>query len=160
MLTSLFSILVLTTVIIGVDGFGYNDCAAYNLLEAQVNCGPDGYLMNYGIVYCHRFFTPAYYNQFDAAGKAFVDCTGQCLVNKATAIVNQQVSSNDIDCTEISDKAIDSHSDCYLQCGFCNVCKKNKKAFFNVLQADAFANPKLLNEAFQTVGKCGFKCLI
>uniref|UniRef100_A0A914QLI0 Uncharacterized protein n=1 Tax=Panagrolaimus davidi TaxID=227884 RepID=A0A914QLI0_9BILA len=154
---SIISILSLTAI---VTGFGYNDCSAYNNLEAQVNCGPNGYLMNYGIVYCHRFFTPEYYNQFDTAGKAFVDCTGQCLVNKATAIVNQQVSSNDIDCTELSDKAIDSHSDCYLQCGFCNVCKKNRKAFFNVIQADAFTDDRLLAEAFQTMGKCGFKCLI
>ena len=103
--SSILSFLSLATV---VTGFGYNDCSAYNNLEAQVNCGSNGYLMNYGIVYCQRFFTPgifhfykfkiqytflnfiAYYNQFDTAGKAFVDCTGQCLVNKATTIVNQR----------------------------------------------------------------------
>uniref|UniRef100_A0AC35F6G8 Uncharacterized protein n=1 Tax=Panagrolaimus sp. PS1159 TaxID=55785 RepID=A0AC35F6G8_9BILA len=116
---SIISILSLAAI---VTGFGYNDCSAYNNLEAQVNCGPNGYLMNYGIVYCHRFFTPAYYNQFDTAGKAFVDCTGQCLVNKATTI--------------------------------------NRKAFFNVIQSDAFTDDRLLAEAFQTIGKCGFKCLI
>ena len=61
-------------------------CKGYQCLEdSKAHCGPNGYLISFGLTYCNRFNGKCtlknqlcsnldYYNKFTAAGQAFIDC--------------------------------------------------------------------------------------
>lgn len=128
-------------------------CDAYPCYEKIANCGPKSYLIAFAEKYCHRFtsdgmpvgwglvmwgtgrvecrFTDVY-DRFDDEGKAFVNCTRNCLLDDmsdyfkvtyldfrsiptTTIITNPyyiQVHTKGIDCGGLANDAFDSHTSC------------------------------------------------
>uniref|UniRef100_A0AC34Q0E3 Uncharacterized protein n=1 Tax=Panagrolaimus sp. JU765 TaxID=591449 RepID=A0AC34Q0E3_9BILA len=145
----------LVVFIVGIHGFGYDDCNAYSDMEAKAKCGADGYVLDYGLAYCHRFFTPEFYDNFDAEGKKWVQCVGQCLIKATQGIVDEQVNSGNIDCGAIKKEAFGKHVDCYVNCGFCDICANNRLALFKVYNWADFTDPLAIQQIYDVIKKCG-----
>ncbi|KAI1728648.1 stanniocalcin family domain-containing protein [Ditylenchus destructor] len=133
-------------------------CFAYKCFEKTAHCGPNGYLLAYGTKYCQRFHEPDVYDRFDEDGKAFINSTASCLINKMEQYI-QKHSEKLIDCNDLTAEAFRSHVDCYLQCDFCHVCKTNKAALFHAYDLTDFFDKLALEQVWSIISKCGiFNC--
>lgn len=64
-------------------------------------------------------------------------------------------------CDDIYDSAVDSHTDCYLKCGFCEICKTEKWALFKGYHVTDFFSVKSLKTVFRVLRACGpLSCLL
>ncbi|KAH7694639.1 Protein W01A8.8, partial [Aphelenchoides avenae] len=124
-------------------------CNAYECVEGQKQCGPEGYPLGYGLKYCNRFFEPDVYDRYDEAGKKFIGCTKDCLIRKLQENVKQEPSET---CDALADFAFNSHVDCYTGCGFCDICKNNKAALLHTYDLTDFFSTKALEQVY-TVAK-------
>lgn len=89
-----------------------NSCGYYSqCLEAQHQCGLQGYGLGYGHKYCYRFKD---INFTSNAGRIWRDETLVCLQQE---ISRQLLLNPKMSCTQIEDFAFDSHSRCYLNSG-------------------------------------------
>nr|CAG8477417.1 150_t:CDS:2 [Entrophospora candida] len=90
----------------------YTDC-----LEKKFHCGATGYQIKYGLKYCEKFKNSS--NLFTSRGKKWITDTMLCLQNALVPTYN----SNATTCSEITKTAFDSHPDCYVNSGLCNIPK-------------------------------------
>ncbi len=72
-----------------------DNCVAYQCYESQMNCGPDGYLINYGYKYCNRFESDRYRLLFTTEGKDWIICVRECLIRFLENYFNN-LNKNDI----------------------------------------------------------------
>lgn len=87
----------------------------YYCVEDVAQCGDDGYLVGYGARYAERYMQRT--RPFlSTAGKRFLDKNLVCLQEALRERVDQFTS-----CDEIRDLAFDSHPDCYIANGFCEL---------------------------------------
>ncbi|KAI6240711.1 hypothetical protein M3Y99_00441800 [Aphelenchoides fujianensis] len=135
-----------------VFGFAVGDpvCNNYAKFEKKFHCGAKGYFLGYGERYCRRFFSMV--NEFDQTGKAFVACTGSCLVDKMNAYLKSNPKTN---CSQIENDAYSQHVGCYIQCGFCKACKTNRKALMDVYSLKDFGSFGAMRTVEQVLNKCG-----
>ncbi|CAD5212118.1 unnamed protein product [Bursaphelenchus xylophilus] len=127
-------------------------CQTYPCLEKRAQCGPDGYLIGYGERNCENFIDPELYSNFNAKGKAFINCTMVCLTQYLEEYFSNRTT---IDCDQLTNDAFQSHVQCYLGCGFCHVWFSNLIAFSKVFNVSDF----LTKRAFKTVTKTAVGCL-
>ncbi|KAE9547840.1 hypothetical protein FO519_008948 [Halicephalobus sp. NKZ332] len=131
---------------------GCQGCQEYQCLDdSKAHCGPKGYLIDYGLYYCNRYYD--YYNIFDADGQAFINCVRPSLLDYLKNYLNG-VNGN-VDCDDLESKAFDSHIQIYLNCNFCNVIRSNCIAFTEVLWHNFF-HPTVWIQFIELMGKCGF----
>uniref|UniRef100_A0A183U544 ShKT domain-containing protein n=1 Tax=Toxocara canis TaxID=6265 RepID=A0A183U544_TOXCA len=67
------------------------------------------------ISYIFAFDVSEYLSRFTPIGRRFLNCTTKCLLQ------NQKAS-----CADIKKSAFESHTNCYVKCDFCRVCKSDK----------------------------------
>lgn len=91
-------------------------CAFYCRKNHELKCGPDNYLMDFGYKYC-RFFIKKE-NSYSKAGQPVFETIRKCLVNRLA-------SRNDLTCQNVEGIAVDSHVECYVNSGFCELDKKD-----------------------------------
>lgn len=99
----------------GVSCEFYQSC-----LEAQFQCGPDGYPIRYGLKYCERFISlntsRAYTGRLlSSQGLAWRNNTLNCLQD--VLIPSLTMVSQISDCQKVTEFAFNSHSRCYTQPG-------------------------------------------
>ncbi|KJA19585.1 hypothetical protein HYPSUDRAFT_168049 [Hypholoma sublateritium FD-334 SS-4] len=89
----------------------YADC-----LESRYHCGPTGYPLSYGQVYCAKF--AAAESTLSAPGQTWMldtmACLQQTLVPEATGARGAAQT-----CAALREKAFDSHAACYVDSGLC-----------------------------------------
>ncbi|CAD5207917.1 unnamed protein product [Bursaphelenchus okinawaensis] len=127
-------------------------CATYSCLEETAQCGPNGYLIGFGERNCENFINPVYYDNFNAQGKDFINCTLVCLT---TFLDEYFANHTTIDCNQLMDDAFNSHVACYTSCGFCSVWYTNVIAFVKVFNISDFTSAI----AAKTVVETGWDCL-
>ncbi|KAH7726067.1 Protein W01A8.8 [Aphelenchoides avenae] len=131
-------------------------CNAYKCIEDKKQCGPEGYLLGYGLKYCNRFFESDVYDRYDVAGKAFISCTKNCLIGKIYENLQKDPSGT---CDALKEFAFKSHVDCYTGCGFCDMCKTNKAALLHTYDLGDFFSKQALDQVYSVAKTCGaFPC--
>ncbi|XP_063409998.1 uncharacterized protein LOC134693199 [Mytilus trossulus] len=119
------------------------DCEFYRCFEKRRQCGSSGYLIGYGYKYCARFRNR--YDRFTRAGKNWIDCVRSCLTRKLIGKYQENVVGQ---CDELKSYAFDTHVNCYLNCGFCNMYTSNLFAlnsvykYWDMLSGDAYRQMK------------------
>lgn len=132
------------------DHIEVNDCEFYRCIEAQLQCGEEGYPLRYGYRYCRRFAErsrhfnnevnvcgfvtlSSYFLSLFLQGKQWILDVMKCLM-KESSVYGELLTSNS--CTELEHRAFQSHSNCYINNGFCSVILQwtNMKEFLSVLQ--------------------------
>ncbi|KAL7074478.1 hypothetical protein ACQ4LE_006303 [Meloidogyne hapla] len=129
-------------------------CNAYKCMENVANCGSDGYLIAYGEKNCKNFNEPEIYERFDESGKKFVNCTGKCLINNMNHYIEKKAGN--INCELLKEAGFHSHPKCYLDCGFCQICKTNKYALLRGYDFGDFFSKEAIKQVYIVINKCGF----
>lgn len=117
-------------------------CDYYDCREEHHPCGSDGYYLGYGGKYCNRFNNETR-PELSSDGQAWVDITTRCL---------QRYLENhipyDADCDDVRRRAFDSHPDCYVAGGICNLSVSDWwKIFWTVDASDMEVRQALLTAA-------------
>jgi len=127
-------------------------CDQYDVFESQFHCGEDGYFLEFGKRYCNRFFEPEIFKDFDDVGKKFVQCVGVCLVKDLREYLENNPAAS---CTAITDRAFETHVDCYTQCGFCGACQHNWMTLRRVFSIKDFLSLRALKSVEGVANGCG-----
>ena len=90
-------------------------CSYYDCRESISRCGEDGYLTGYVGKYCERFATVTE-PRVSPAAAAWLGRVRHCLVDYLETEV-----AYDADCETIDRRGTDSHAECYVQTGFCDL---------------------------------------
>ncbi len=126
----------------------FDGCAAceyYRCREKESQCGPDGYLLGYVGKYCDRFSTVTEPRLSDA-GAAWMEDVRHCLVRELETQTDEYDS-----CDTIAQVGTDSHANCYVQSGFCDLSFTD---WFGIIHTiDAFDIP------FRQILATGHGCL-
>lgn len=109
--------------------YGCGACEYYDCIESQVECGDDGYLKYFAERYCERFRLVTETRASDQA-KAWLGRVRRCLIIKLDAQL--PLSS----CDDIETAGFGSHSDCYLETGFCELSPKDWAAIINTIDPE------------------------
>lgn len=98
---------------------GASACDFYLCQEDEIpesdRCGEEGYYIGYGYKYCNRFQETAN-ERLSPEGSAWVGRVMPCLM----AVIQDEVVLKD-SCETTKQIAFDSHPDCYLESGFCDL---------------------------------------
>ncbi|KAH7711020.1 Protein W01A8.8 [Aphelenchoides avenae] len=127
-------------------------CNAYKCIEDKERCGPKGYPLAFGLKYCNRFFEPDVYNRYDKPGQAFIRCTKDCLIG---VLQNWTTKCSNIPCDVLEGAAFTSHVDCYLSCGFCDICANNKAALWHTYDLKDFISKHAWDQVVAVAKACG-----
>ncbi|KAE9549824.1 hypothetical protein FO519_006958 [Halicephalobus sp. NKZ332] len=132
--------IIIITLALNVNAQDCSNCNFYQCFEDKVQCGENGYLIGYGKYYCNRFSETQ--GLFDSAGQQWIGCVRQCLINFLKPSYDSYPNNPfNHDCNALKNAAFNSHVDCYLQCGFCNICQKNKQALYETYRlGDIFSS--------------------
>jgi hypothetical protein len=101
--------------IVDHDAIAGHEATFYDCAEQTLSCGPDGYLIGYGARYAERFYR---YTRpwMSPTGKRWLDSTLVCLQEKLRERIDASTS-----CEDVRTIAFDSHPECYVESGFCEL---------------------------------------
>lgn len=105
-----------------IESNASSHCETYSNLNSQMSCESDkvfysDYLRNYGAYYCEKFNVYADGLLVQDPKYKFIRSTTYCLQN---ALI-QSYLSNQLSCQNLEAFAYQSHYDCYLENGFCEL---------------------------------------
>ncbi len=123
------------------------DCEYYLCIEAQKKCGSKGYLKSFGHKYCQRFEMRSD-TYFSLSTQKWIQQTKNCLIKKIDSFSSEKTS-----CKELRVKAFSSHVSCYVDAGFCEIDKKEKKKIYKIIGA-AKLQPRIIKAGLQIRKSC------
>jgi hypothetical protein len=127
----------------------YKDC-----LEKKFKCGNEGYPLNYGYKKCSKFL--AIKDQFVGLARPWLTKTLLCLKREIHKHYNENIN-----CKRVDFLAFESHSDCYVEGGFCQTLLVGGQPFvknlFKVLDITDITSISALKEIYDTAKQCGRK---
>ncbi|CAJ0930057.1 unnamed protein product, partial [Mesorhabditis belari] len=131
-------------------------CDAYKCFEEKLSCGPKGYFTAFGYPNCRRFNEDVAIARLSPTGKLWANCTTNCLLDAIEGIFMTAPATT---CDQMKLLAFDSHVRCYVQCGFCDVCKTDKWALARTYNYCDFFSVAVLKQVTAIVKTCGlFSC--
>jgi hypothetical protein len=101
--------------IVNPSAIAGHEATFYQCAEQTLHCGPDGYLIGYGTRYAERFYR---YTRpwMSPAGKRWIDATLVCLQETQRERIDASTT-----CDDVRTIAFDSHPECYVESGFCEL---------------------------------------
>ena len=141
------------------------DCSFYpDCLEATYNCGPTGYPIGYGLKYCTKFVDN--YDLYDEAGQAWIQGTLTCLKETLEPLIENTANQT---CDTVKTIAFDSHVNCYVSNGFCDLVynfghpiqeSKFVWALMQTYEVKDFASFIAIKQIAQVMAQCTFPKII
>lgn len=92
-----------------------HEATFYRCAEQTLGCGADGYLLGYGTRYAERFYRSTR-PWMSAQGQRWIDATLLCLQTALRDRIDATTS-----CADVRTRAFDSHPECYVDSGFCEL---------------------------------------
>lgn len=127
-----------------------HEATFYQCAEHTLSCGPDGYLVGYGSRYAERFYR---YTRpwMSSAGKKWIDATLVCLQEKLRERIDAQTS-----CEDVRTIAFDSHPECYVDSGFCQLPLSDWFAVAATIDGRDWLSKDALRQVSTTAHACLF----
>ncbi|TNF00345.1 MAG: hypothetical protein EP326_06595 [Deltaproteobacteria bacterium] len=122
-----------------------DDCEYYSCIEVQKQCGEDGYPIGFGRKYCMRFEERR--ANLSPEGQEWMKRVRSCL------IAGMEESSDELTCREFKSSAVKLHVPCYVDSGYCQLSKKDKKAVIKMIRWSMW-RPSLLSAGIQVLRSC------
>jgi hypothetical protein len=97
-------------------------CGFYQCAEDVFRCGPAGYLLEVGAPLCNP---EAYTNSESEQTAQFTQNVRKCLQEQVI-----QFAPTIRSCSELKDKALNSHIPCFVENGFCDLTMAQRKGIF------------------------------
>lgn len=125
----------------------YADC-----LEARYHCGPTGYPLGYGEVYCNKFVADE--SLLSSKGQKWMLDTMECLQD---TLVPEATGAPDAvqTCAQLDDKAFNSHPGCYVDNGLCWLSFSDWFSIVKIVGVKTLVgNIEAANETARAAGGC------
>ncbi len=122
-----------------------DDCEYYSCIEAQKQCGNRGYPIGFGRKYCLRFDERQ--ARLSPEGQEWMMRVRSCL------ITGMEESSDELTCRQFKRTAVKLHVPCYVQSGYCQLSKKDKKAVIKMIRWSLW-RPSLLSAGIRVLRSC------
>ena len=97
-------------------------CEFYKDKSQELNCNNENYLMSFGYKYCRLFFYPP--NQVSQNAINVFEHIRPCLINDLQNYKN-------LTCENTKSVAFQSHINCYVDNGFCELSEHDKGIIYN-----------------------------
>lgn len=125
-----------------------NEATFYECAEETLQCGPSGYLIGYGKKYAERYYRKTR-PWMSAAGREWIDDVVVCLQIELRASIDSATS-----CADVRTIAFDSHPDCYLGAGFCELPFFDWLAVFATVDATDWFSADALRQVREVAQSC------
>lgn len=122
-----------------------DDCEYYVCVEKQKKCGKRKYPMGFGHKYCQKFTKKLH--KFSAQGQIWVEEAKNCLIEKLDTL------DEDISCRKFKRKATKQHVPCYIEAGYCNLPKSDRKLITKTVIKSMW-RPSLVWAGLKVLNKC------
>ena len=128
-----------------VDCEVLNDsCQYYLCKEMQTPCGDRGYNIDFGYRYCLKYQDDSLYSE---QGKEWLYSVRGCLQHKLNEL------ASDTMCVDLKKHAINSHYQCYIDAGYCQLPLADKGRVLKTA-ARAMLNFDILLSGFKVLRTC------
>lgn len=151
---TLLEILVLFSIPVNVYATSYckqdiapGSCEYYNCEENNHRFGRAGYFTGFGYPYCRVFFTKTWF-QVNADTQAWMTRVGECLQRKLW-----ERHSDDDTRKQVLHVAIESHSECYLETGGCDLPVTELAKVINSFRSELL-DPSIAIEGIEFLAGC------
>ena len=121
-----------------------SDCEYYLCHEMQEPCGPKGYTLNFGYRYCLKYLNEDLYTN---PGKSWLSQVRGCL-QKSLSDQHPYPS-----CQDLKKEAINSHFDCYINAGFCDLPRNDQRRILRTA-ANSILDPEVLKNGLAIIQEC------
>lgn len=121
-------------------------CEYYLCREDHRACGRGGYFLGFGHAYCRAYDEVA--STFTRLGQNWLARVKACLQVKL-----EGPNLNRLSCNEIKDLAVDSHFECYIATGYCDIPYSDKWRVAKVAH-DLIGDPDVVRTFFRIQRKC------
>lgn len=129
-------------------------CDYYLCLDAAFSCSSNNYLSRFGYKYCHHFDTEVY-SHLTSNGQAWLDRVKFCLQESIENYEQFDWSTpNTTQCRRLHRRSVSSHSNCYVQTGYCELPGNDRRKIRQVILPSLW-QPDLFAEALQIFSSCG-----
>jgi hypothetical protein len=102
-------------------------CEAYQSKASSLHCSKDNYLIEFGYRYCRAYILRE--KDFRAETQNILSKIRNCLIKDVQ-------SDRSLNCENAEKQAMQSHYDCYLQSGFCDIDAVDKFLIFRVARRE------------------------
>jgi hypothetical protein len=128
-----------------------NTCTFYSgCLEAQLQCGSEGYPIGYGVHYC-QLFTNAR-SQMSESGQTWITNTMLCLQRDLVPYGTGEQSTT---CDDLREYAFGTHPHCYVDSGVCTLPPEDWLVIVNTVSLpELFDSWDALKATLETAGDC------
>ncbi len=124
-------------------------CEYYQCLEKQENCGTDGYYIQFGSHYCHKYQVEEY--KYTERGKEFLNKIRVCLQDE---LEREYTRAGELPkCSKIKKFAVETHKHCYTENKFCNLPDSDQRHIKFAAKKEIF-DFQLLKFAFWLQKSC------
>ncbi len=134
-------------------------CDFYLCQELKNPCGFEGYNLGFGYKYCSRSKFKLLDEMKTQIGKEWVPKTFQCLqkrsLENSLAIEQREDLKKDV-CKSIRNLAFNSHPDCYVEAGYCELSILEKSNIVELIFFSAF-KPSSIKQGFSLNNQCAKK---
>ena len=125
-----------------------HEATFYLCAEDALHCGPRGYLLGYGTKYARRFYRSTR-PWMSRAGQLWIDDVLVCLQDELRASIDGETS-----CADVRTIAFDSHPDCYLAAGFCDLPLTDWLLVFATVDATDWLSRDALRQVRDVAAGC------
>jgi hypothetical protein len=127
-------------------------CDFYLCQEQKNPCGVDGYNLSYGYKYCSGSKFKLLNEMTSDLGRHWVTEVFNCLQRKSLEDSAELVESEN-KCDQIQKRAYNSHPDCYVQAGFCDLKSSDRGLIFKLIKKEIFSAQTLI-QGIKIIKEC------
>ena len=122
-------------------------CELYNCFEDRFPCGPEYWILRWGLRYCNKYSDPSVMKSFTIEAKRFLHLTNMCVSSQLEKIYK---TSKPLKCATFYSKAFTMQSKCYAenQDLFCKMLPLNLAALNQITDMEDYMDPNFM-EMFQ-----------
>lgn len=112
-------------------------CDFYLCQEKKLKCGSSGYNLGFGYKYCSGSRFSLYQKMNSPEGKKWVLEVFQCLQKQNLKVTETKMGT--LTCQEIKQTSYDSHPDCYVNSGFCELPIIDQAHIMQLIKKELFS---------------------
>ena len=116
---------------------GCGACSYYGCLEEEMNCGENGYLLHFAREYCLRYRLVSE-PLANPEGAAWLMRVRRCLIEELDAAYPFK------SCSQLEKVGFDSHPNCYVDTGFCELSVSDWLAVLATIKSSDFSFREML----------------
>lgn len=122
-----------------------DDCEYYSCIEAEKQCGKRGYPLGFGKKYCLKFDEKK--ESLSEEGQEWMLRVRSCLIQE------MEQFEQTLTCKKFKKQSVKVHVPCYINSGYCQLSKKDRKAVIKIIRWSTW-RPSILSAGVKVLKSC------